>query len=83
MTQHASLHTPFADPPPRFTAYAMEVDDMAIGVALAVRGGFVFHAIDRSYLALEGQRFRHVNQVSRVVRALRRGSSPVKRSADR
>lgn len=56
-------------------AYAMELDDMPIGVALAVRGGFVFHATDRSFFPLDGQRFQHVHQVSRALYAFARGSA--------
>jgi len=56
-------------------ARAIELDDVPVGVALAVRGGFIFCATDRTFFPLDGQRFRHVNQVSRAVHTLARGLS--------
>lgn len=62
--------------PAEVAARAIELDDMPVGVALAVRGGFIFCATDRTFFPLDGQRFRHVNQVSRAVDTLARGLSP-------
>lgn len=62
--------------PAEAAARAIELDDMPVGVALAVRGGFIFCATDRTFFPLDGQRFRHVNQVSRAVHTLARGLPP-------
>lgn len=62
--------------PTEAAARAIELDDMPVGVALAVRGGFIFCATDRTFFPLDGQRFRHVNQVSRAVHTFARDLAP-------
>ena len=77
MTRDPSIHGNFpATSTTEAAARAIELDDMPIGVALAVRGGFIFCATDRSFFPLDGQRFRHVNQVSRAVHTFARGLAP-------
>ena len=38
--------------PAEVAARAIELDDMPVGVALAVRGGFIFCATDRAFFPL-------------------------------
>ena len=53
-------------------AYAVELHGMAIGVALPVRGGYVFRTAEPTYLVLDGRRFRRMSQMRHAVGALRR-----------
>jgi hypothetical protein len=72
MSRHQSRSKPIFSEPEHPKAYCMEVDDMPIGVALSADSNLVFHATDRSFFSIDGRRFRHINQVSRAVRAVAR-----------
>lgn len=64
-----------SDPPSSASAplaYAVELDGVAIGVALPVRGGYVFRTADTAFRALDGCRFRGVRQMRQAAGALRR-----------
>ncbi|QNT69849.1 hypothetical protein [Defluviicoccus vanus] len=53
-------------------AYAVELHGMAIGVAVPVRGGYVFRTAEPTYLVLDGRRFRRMSQMRHAAGALRR-----------
>jgi hypothetical protein len=53
-------------------AYAIEVGDIAAGLAVRERGGFSFVAADPRFRLLEGSRFRRVEQVEAAARNLAR-----------
>lgn len=61
---HASSPTPLA--------YAVELDGVSVGVAIPVRGGYVFRTAERALMPLDGRRFRRVGQVRHAADALRR-----------
>lgn len=61
-------HTPLPAP----LAYALELDGVSVGVAIPVRGGYVFRTAELALLPLDGRRFRRVGQVRHAADALRR-----------
>jgi hypothetical protein len=54
------------------SAFVIEIDGDAAGLALAERSGFRFYASARSYWELEGRWFRSLGQAERAAEAVRR-----------
>ncbi len=54
------------------SAWVIELDDQAAGVAFAVRGGVRFAAADTRFWALDGERFASVAKAHAAVRRLAR-----------
>lgn len=52
------------------SAWVIELDDEAAGVAFAVRGGVRFAAADTRFWALDGERFASVAKAHAAVRRL-------------
>ncbi len=59
-------------------AYAIELDGVSIGVAMPVRGGYVFRTAESIYLPLDGRRFRRLSQMHHAAGTLRRGKMPMR-----
>ena len=59
-------------PLPAPVAFAVELHGVAIGVAMPVRGGYVFRTAEPAYLVLDGRRFRRMSQMRHAAGALRR-----------
>jgi len=51
-------------------AFAIEVADLAAGLALREGGGFRFVATDRRFQALDGTVYRRLDQLERAARRL-------------
>jgi hypothetical protein len=54
------------------SAFVIEIDGNAAGLAFAERSGFRFYASERSYWELEGRWFRNLGQAQRAAEAIRR-----------
>jgi hypothetical protein len=54
------------------SAFVIEIDGDAAGLALVERSGFRFYASARSYWELEGRWFRTLGQAERAAEAVRR-----------
>ena len=54
------------------SAFVIEIDGDAAGLALAERSGFRFYASERSYWELEGRWFRSLGQAERAAASVRR-----------
>lgn len=51
-------------------AFAIEVAGISAGLALRERGGYSFYAADPRFRALDGSRFRRLNQLENAARDL-------------
>lgn len=47
-------------------AYAIEIRGRSAGIAVAERGGFIFHAADRAFRELDRRSFRRLRHVERA-----------------
>ena len=52
------------------TAYIIEIDEQAVGIAAPVKGGFRFHAALHAFNRLDGAYFGSVREATRAARAV-------------
>lgn len=62
-------------------AVAIEIDDIAAGLALRERSGYRFVASDHRFRLLDGSRFRRLAQVETAARNLARAHATERRRA--
>ena len=48
----------------------IEVADVDVGIAIRERGGFRLHIADPRFSALDGNMFKHIDQIRHAVRRL-------------
>ncbi len=58
-----------------FDNYIIEIDDKAAGILVKSGRAFAFHALERTFAALEGMLFSDAISAERAVRKMRR--SPI------